>query len=74
MSPILFLGKIGKLNAVVREHRVNAIASTKAFRKVTAAWVSARGTNWAKVNLEVRSIVTKRYSLPSAVETSAISR
>ena len=44
-----------------------------ASRKAQATGRSARSCSWAKAYLDVLSMATQRYSLPSTVRTSAIS-
>ena len=67
------LGQVGELDAVIGEHYVNSIgmAVIRAWRNAAAARMSARSTSSTKANFEVRSMATNRYSLPSAVRTSA---
>ena len=71
--PLTVPWQIRELDSVVGEHRMDAVgtASISLSRKSTAARMSAFSTSSTMTYFEVRSMATKRYSLPSAVRTSA---
>ena len=69
------LRHVAELDAVVGEHGVDLVGDglDQGLQEVDGGLDVGASCNWAKANLEVRSMATKRWSLPSSVRTSAMS-
>lgn len=70
------LNAVAELDAVVGEDGMYLVGHRPDHRRQESAAVFTLATecNWAKAYFDVRSIATKRWSLPSSVRTSAMSR
>jgi len=71
---IFVTGKVGELDGVVCQDDVDYIRHDldQVAQKCRRRHFPAFSTRWTKVNFDVRSMATHRYSLPSSVRTSAI--